>query len=97
MLIIGVAQGRALPDEVIDQILARTDGVPLFVEELTKTVLESKLLRKREHDYVLDGPFAPVAFPTTLHASLMARLDRVARRTARRRPLRRYRRSRSDD
>jgi class 3 adenylate cyclase/predicted ATPase/energy-coupling factor transporter ATP-binding protein EcfA2 len=76
-LITGVAQGRALPDEVTNQILVRTDGVPLFIEELTKAVLESGLLRKREQDYVLDGPLAPVAIPTTLHASLMARLDRL--------------------
>jgi len=77
MLITEVAQGRALPDEVINQILVRTDGVPLFIEELTKAVLESGLLRKREHDYVLDGPLAPVAIPTTLYALLMARLDRL--------------------
>ncbi|HTF77727.1 MAG TPA: adenylate/guanylate cyclase domain-containing protein, partial [Bradyrhizobium sp.] len=77
MLIAAIAQGRALPGEVNSQILARTDGVPLFIEELTKAVLESGLLRKREHDYVLDGPLTPVAIPTTLHASLMARLDRL--------------------
>ena len=77
-LITGVTQGRALPEEVTNQILARTDGVPLFIEELTKAVIESGLLRKREHDYVLEGPLAPVAIPTTLHASLMARLDRLA-------------------
>jgi predicted ATPase len=76
-LITEVAQGRALPDEVISQILVRTDGVPLFIEELTKAVLESGLLRKREHDYVLGGPLAAVAIPTTLHDSLMARLDRL--------------------
>jgi class 3 adenylate cyclase/predicted ATPase len=76
-LITGVAHGRALPDEVTNQILVRTDGVPLFIEELTKVVLESGLLRKREHDYVLEGPLPPVAIPTTLHASLMARLDRM--------------------
>ena len=77
MLITGVAQGKALPEDVTDQILVRTDGVPLFIEELTKAVLESGLLRKREHDYVLNGPLTPVAIPTTLHASLMARLDRL--------------------
>ncbi len=76
-LITGVAQGRALPDEVTNQILVRTDGVPLFIEELTKAVLESGLLRKREHDYVLDGPLAPLAIPATLQDSLMARLDRL--------------------
>jgi class 3 adenylate cyclase/predicted ATPase len=77
MLITEVAQGRALPEEVTNQILVRTDGVPLFIEELTKTVLESGLLQKRENDYVLDGPLATVAIPTTLHDSLMARLDRL--------------------
>jgi tetratricopeptide (TPR) repeat protein len=75
-LITEVTQGRALPDEVIDQILVRTDGVPLFLEELTKAVLESGVLRKRGHDYMLDSPLAPLAIPATLHASLMARLDR---------------------
>jgi len=77
MLITEVAQGKQLPEEVTNQILLRTDGVPLFIEELTKAVLESGLLRKRQHDYVLDGPLAPVTIPTTLHASLMARLDRL--------------------
>jgi class 3 adenylate cyclase/predicted ATPase len=76
-LITEVAQGRALPDEVTKQILVRTDGVPLFIEELTKAVLESGLLRKRDHDYVLDGSLPLVAIPSTLHASLMARLDRL--------------------
>jgi class 3 adenylate cyclase/tetratricopeptide (TPR) repeat protein len=75
-LITEVTRGRALPDDVINQILVRTDGVPLFLEELTKAVLESGVLRKREHDYVLDSPLAPLAIPATLHASLMARLDR---------------------
>src|SRR5215831_4999384 len=75
MLITEVAQGKLLPEEVTNQNLVRTDGVPLFIEELTKAVLESGLLRKREHDYVLDGPLAQVTIPTTLHASLMSRLD----------------------
>ena len=61
----------------MDQILARTDGVPLFVEELTKTVLESGLLQERDDHYVLDRPLPSMAIPTTLHASLMARLDRL--------------------
>jgi predicted ATPase len=70
--------GKALPDDVIAQIVERTDGVPLFVEELTKSVLESELLREEAGQYVLDGPLPPFAIPTTLHASLMARLDRLA-------------------
>jgi class 3 adenylate cyclase/predicted ATPase len=72
-----IAGGKTLPSEVIDQIVERTDGVPLFVEELTKSVLESELLREEQDHYVLDGPLPPVAIPTSLHASLLARLDRL--------------------
>ena len=64
--------------EVIAQIVRKTDGVPLFVEELTKTVLESGLLTDAGDHYELSGPLPPLAIPTTLHASLMARLDRLA-------------------
>ena len=61
-----VTGGKALPPEVMDQILARTDGVPLFVEELTKAVLESGLLAEREGRYELEGPLPPLAIPSTL-------------------------------
>jgi predicted ATPase len=77
-LIERVTAGKTLPVEVMDQILARTDGVPLFVEELTKTVLETGLLEERDDQYVLNGPLPSMAIPTTLQASLMARLDRLA-------------------
>ena len=77
-LIERVTAGKTLPEEVMDQILARTDGVPLFIEELTKTVLETGLLQERDDHYVLDRPLPSMAIPTTLHASLMARLDRLA-------------------
>ncbi len=73
-----VAGGKPLPRDVLEQILAHTDGVPLFVEELTKTVLEGSLLRAEADCYVLTGPLPPLAIPTTLHDSLMARLDRLA-------------------
>ncbi|HZA67866.1 MAG TPA: AAA family ATPase [Geminicoccaceae bacterium] len=73
-----VTGGRALPDEVLDQIVAKTDGVPLFVEELTKNVLESGLLTDRGEYYALAGPLAPLAIPATLQDSLLARLDRLA-------------------
>ncbi len=73
-----VARGKALPPEVVAQVVAKTDGVPLFVEELTKMVLESGLLQEREDRYELTGPLPPLAIPTTLHDSLMARLDRLA-------------------
>jgi class 3 adenylate cyclase/predicted ATPase len=73
-----VAHGKALPPEVLEQVTAKTDGVPLFVEELTKMVLESGLLQEHEERYELTGPLPPLAIPTTLHDSLMARLDRLA-------------------
>jgi class 3 adenylate cyclase/predicted ATPase len=73
-----ITGGKSLPQEVLEQILAKTDGVPLFVEELTKTVLESGLLRDRGNCYELVGPLPPLAIPTTLQDSLMARLDRLA-------------------
>jgi class 3 adenylate cyclase/predicted ATPase len=73
-----IAGGKALPDEVVAQIIDRADGVPLFVEELTKSVLESGLLREEADRYVLDGALPPFAIPASLHDSLMARLDRLA-------------------
>jgi class 3 adenylate cyclase/predicted ATPase len=73
-----IAGGKPLPDEVVGQIAARTDGVPLFVEEFTKSVLESGVLREEADRYVLDRKLPPLAIPTTLQDSLMARLDRLA-------------------
>ena len=73
-----VAHGKALPPEVVAQVVAKTDGVPLFVEELTKMVLESGLLQEHEERYALTGPLPALAIPATLHDSLMARLDRLA-------------------
>jgi pimeloyl-ACP methyl ester carboxylesterase len=69
--------GKALPPELLSQIVARTDGVPLFVEELTRTVLEAGLLKEAGDRYVLDEPLPSVAIPTSLQDSLMARLDRL--------------------
>jgi predicted ATPase/class 3 adenylate cyclase len=68
---------KALPDQVREQIVAKTDGVPLFVEELTKMVLESEWLQEHEDRYELVGHLPPLAIPATLHDSLMARLDRL--------------------
>ncbi|HEY7493108.1 MAG TPA: adenylate/guanylate cyclase domain-containing protein, partial [Candidatus Tectomicrobia bacterium] len=70
--------GKALPAAVVEQIVAKTDGVPLFVEELVKMILESGLVREEGDHYVLTGPLPPLAIPSTLHDSLMARLDRLA-------------------
>jgi len=77
-LIESISKGKRLPPEVRDQITSRTDGVPLFIEELTKTVLESGLLDDAGDHYVLRGPLPPLAIPSTLHASLLSRLDRLA-------------------
>ncbi|WP_275169217.1 adenylate/guanylate cyclase domain-containing protein [Bradyrhizobium sp. CSS354] len=73
-----VAVGRQLPREMMKQIIDRTDGIPLFVEELTKMVLESGLLVEDAGRYRLDNPLPPLAIPATLQDSLMARLDRLA-------------------
>jgi class 3 adenylate cyclase/tetratricopeptide (TPR) repeat protein len=73
-----VTGGRVLPAEVMKQIVAKTDGNPLFVEELTKAVLEAGILVEDAEGYRLDGPLPPLAIPATLQDSLMARLDRLA-------------------
>src|SRR5262245_39013298 len=72
-----IAGGKALPTEVLNEIIEHTDGVPLFIEELTKTVLEGGLLQEVDDRYVLAGPLPPLAIPSTLHASPLARLDRL--------------------
>jgi class 3 adenylate cyclase len=72
-----VAGGKKLPAGLLDQIVERTDGVPLFVEELTKSVLESEILHETGGEYVLDQPAQQLAIPTTLQASLMSRVDRL--------------------
>jgi class 3 adenylate cyclase/predicted ATPase len=77
-LVARVTGNKPLPAVVVEQIVARTDGVPLFVEELTKTVLESGLLADAGDHYELSGPLPPRSIPTTLHDSLIARLDRSA-------------------
>jgi len=69
---------KALPPEMLQQLLVKTDGVPLFVEELTKTVLESGLLQTSQDCYELAGTLPPLAIPTSLHDALMARLDRLS-------------------
>ena len=77
-MIAAVAGGKPLPEAILAQIWVKTGGVPLFVEELTKTVLETGLLEDKGDRYDLIGPLPPLAIPSTLQDSLMARLDRVA-------------------
>ena len=72
-----VVNGKALPPEVIHHIVARTDGVPLFVEELTQAVLESGILQETDGHYEQRASLSTLSIPTTLQASLLARLDRL--------------------
>jgi class 3 adenylate cyclase/predicted ATPase len=76
-MIARLTNGKTLPEEVIEHIVSKTDGIPLFIEELTKMLLESTLLREEDNHYALTGPLAAVTIPTTLYDSLMARLDRL--------------------
>ncbi len=74
-----VAGGKGLPPEVVAHIVSKTDGVPLYVEELTKMLLGSAFLREESEGYTLTAPLAEAAIPATLQDSLMARLDRLPR------------------
>jgi len=76
-IVTGVTNGKTFPAEVLQQIIARTDGVPLFVEEITKAILESGQLTTVDGHYALTRPFSTFAIPATLQDSLMARLDRL--------------------
>src|SRR5690348_5624343 len=75
-MISALTGSKALPGPLLEQILSRTDGVPLFVEELTKAVLESSALKDAGDHYEYSGPARSVTIPATLRDSLMARLDR---------------------
>lgn len=77
LIIERITGGKRLPDALLDAIAARSDGVPLFVEEITKAVLESGTLIETADAYRLRGPLSGVAIPASLHDSLMARLDRL--------------------
>ena len=83
-VVFNVAHGKSMPGEVIRELMQRCDGVPLFVEEVTRAVLESGVLEEREYSWDLTGPLPVDLIPTTVDASLMARIDRLgdARATA---------------
>ena len=78
VLVEKVTRGRPLPAEILDHIVKRTDGVPLYVEELTKTLLESGALEPSDDGFKLTGPLPLLSIPDSLHDSLMARLDRLS-------------------
>ena len=77
-LIKRVAGGKPLPVAILDRVIERTDGIPLFIEELTKSLLEGDLLAEQDGQLVLAGPMPALAIPSSLQDSLMARLDRLA-------------------
>ncbi len=77
MLVQNVTGEKSLPDELVRQIVAKADGVPLFIEELTKAVLESDMLVDAGRRYELSGAVDTMTVPDTLHDSLMARLGRL--------------------
>jgi predicted ATPase len=76
-LVTHVAGGKTLPPAVAQQLLVKSEGVPLFVEDITKAVLESDVLRATEDGYTLTRPLPPLAIPATLHEAILARLDRL--------------------
>jgi predicted ATPase len=76
-MVAGMTDGKTLPHEVLTQVVEKTDGVPLFIEELTKAILESGHLQETEGHYELVGAFRALTIPSTLQDSLMARLDRL--------------------
>jgi tetratricopeptide (TPR) repeat protein len=77
-MVLRLAGGKAVPADLLDQILGKTDGMPLFVEELTKSILESGNLRDAGDRWEYVGSTGTLAIPLTLRDSLMARLDRFA-------------------
>lgn len=74
-LVGNLVEGKALPNDILNEILAKADGVPLFVEELTKNVLEADFLTDSGNGFVVSGPTEPLEIPSSLQDSLMARLD----------------------
>jgi predicted ATPase len=76
-IVTGVTDGKTFPTEVLQQIIAKTDGVPVFVEELTKAILESGQLNAVDGHYELVGSLSTLTIPATLQDSLMARLDHL--------------------
>jgi class 3 adenylate cyclase/predicted ATPase len=76
-IVTGMTDGKTFPAAVLQQIIAKTDGVPLFVEEITKAILESGSLKEVDEHYEVTGSLSTFAIPATLQDSLMARLDRL--------------------
>jgi len=76
-MIITHTAGKDLPGEVVQEVIARAEGVPLFIEEITKSIVESGALKEMADCYELTGPIPQSLIPTTVLESLMARFDRL--------------------
>ena len=76
-LVSGVTRGKKLPPQILEEIADKTDGVPLYVEELTKSIIESDALREAEGGYLVNQEASSIQIPSSLHDSLIARLDRL--------------------
>jgi class 3 adenylate cyclase/predicted ATPase len=76
-LIERITGGKSLPPDLLTQIVTRTDGVPLFIEEVTSTVLGSVLLHDRGDRFEISGELVPLVVPASLHDALVERLDRM--------------------
>jgi predicted ATPase len=77
VLITNLAGGKQLPREMLDYVVVKTDGVPLYIEELSKTVFSSGILKEEDASYILTGPLSSLSIPASLQEVLMARLDRL--------------------
>ena len=76
-LVVAMTGGKALPPEVQQAILAKADGVPLYIEAMTENVLESGLLAEGNDSFTVTGPLKELPIPDSLHALLMERVDRL--------------------
>jgi class 3 adenylate cyclase/tetratricopeptide (TPR) repeat protein len=77
-MILAITGGKPLPAEIVREIVRKTDGSPLFVEDLTRMVIESDLLVENEDCYAMAGPFQSLKIPATLQETLMARMAKLA-------------------
>jgi class 3 adenylate cyclase/predicted ATPase len=76
-IILRVSNNKTLPKEVLDYIFSKTDGIPLFLEELTKSMIESEMLVENGNTYQLSAPLHTLGVPTSIQDSLTARLDHL--------------------
>jgi len=76
-LVARVTGPKPLPPALIEELVARTGGIPLFVEAVTRTVIEAGILRELDDRYELTGPLPPGMIPATVQDSLMGRIDRL--------------------